>query len=109
MSFNCLRSQGRRRAGVVRRRNLGRAAGAVSARLKPVDDGSLDAGFEMENLITMPALSPRAAKSASRKVRAAAKRKASNKGPSFGEWARRVAGIVRSGRGDLSTREGFGD
>jgi hypothetical protein len=30
-------------------------------------------------------------------------------GPSFGEWARRVAGIVKSGRKDLSSIEGFGD
>ena len=28
---------------------------------------------------------------------------------SFGEWARRVAGMVDSGQSDLSTREGFGD
>ena len=30
-------------------------------------------------------------------------------GASFGEFARKHAGIVRSGCGDLSTREGFGD
>jgi post-segregation antitoxin (ccd killing protein) len=28
---------------------------------------------------------------------------------SFGEWARRVAGMVSSGEGDLSLREGFDD
>ncbi|HXA81436.1 MAG TPA: hypothetical protein VNV14_09195 [Opitutaceae bacterium] len=28
---------------------------------------------------------------------------------SFGEWARRVAGMVHSAKRDLSTREGFGD
>lgn len=39
----------------------------------------------------------------------AAKRKTSRKRPSFGEWARRVAGMVKSARRDLSTREGFGD
>jgi hypothetical protein len=56
----------------------------------------------------MPTLAPRTAKKASRKS-GATKRKSANKGPSFGEWARRVAGIVRSGKGDLSTREGFGN
>lgn len=60
----------------------------------------------------------------SRKIRAAAKRRgipisrfikeaaeqaASRDSASFGEWAKRVAGIVRSGKGDLSTREGFDD
>lgn len=29
-------------------------------------------------------------------------------GASFGEWSRKYAGIVRSGIGDLSIREGFG-
>ena len=57
----------------------------------------------------MPTLALRPAKKISRKGGAAAKRKTPNRGPSFGEWARRVAGIVRSGRSDLSTREGFGD
>lgn len=51
----------------------------------------------------------RTSKRSPRKSRARAKGRAVNKGPSFGEWARRVAGIVRSGVGDLSTREGFGD
>ena len=63
----------------------------------------------MENLNIMPTLSLRTSKKISRKSGAVTKRKTSNRGPSFGEWARRVAGIVRSGRGDLSTREGFGD
>ena len=57
----------------------------------------------------MPTLAPRASKPVSRKSRLVAKRKAANKGPSFGEWARRVAGMVKSGRRDLSTIEGFGD
>jgi hypothetical protein len=57
----------------------------------------------------MPALSPRASKPVSRKPRPVSKRKAARKGPSFGEWARRVAGMVKSGRSDLSTIEGFGD
>ncbi len=57
----------------------------------------------------MPTLSPRATKPFPRKSRAVARRKAAPKGPSFGEWARRVAGMVKSGRKDLSTIEGFGD
>lgn len=57
----------------------------------------------------MPTLSASRPKAMPRKLRAVSKRKTSAKGPSFGEWARRVAGTVRSGKGDLSTREGFGD
>lgn len=51
----------------------------------------------------------RSSKATRRKPRAQAKGRAVNKGPSFGEWARRVAGMVKSGERDLSTREGFGD
>ncbi len=57
----------------------------------------------------MPTLSTSRAKVVSRKTRVIAKRKTPVKGPSFGEWARRVAGMVKSGRRDLSTIEGFGD
>lgn len=57
----------------------------------------------------MATLSKAVSKSAPRKLRAKGKRRPPSKGPSFGEWARRVAGIVRSGKGDLSVREGFGD
>jgi hypothetical protein len=57
----------------------------------------------------MATLSSHAPKPVSRKSRATAKRKLVRKGPSFGEWARRVAGMVKSGRKDLSTIEGFGD
>ena len=57
----------------------------------------------------MPTLSSTAAKPVLRKRRVTAKRKVAGKGPSFGEWARRVAGMVRSGQRNLSTREGFGD
>jgi hypothetical protein len=70
---------------------------------------TLDARMILANLRIMPTLSPRAAKSGSRKVRVAVKRKVANKGPSFGAAVRKYAGIVRSGIGDLSTREGFGD
>lgn len=57
----------------------------------------------------MPTLSPFPTKPVSRKGRTVAKRKVSRKGPSFGAAVRKYAGIVRSGMGDLSTREGFGD
>jgi len=72
----------------------------------------------------MPTLSFHAPDPVSRKIRAAAKRRgipvsrfikeaaereAVRDTASFGEWARRVAGMVRSGQRDLSTREGFGD
>ncbi|MEO5959904.1 MAG: hypothetical protein ABIZ49_12680 [Opitutaceae bacterium] len=57
----------------------------------------------------MPTRSSNATKTVSRKRRAVAKRKAAAKGPSFGEWARRVAGMVKGAPRDLSTREGFGD
>jgi hypothetical protein len=57
---------------------------------------------------TMPA--PSSAKPVARKRRSIAKRKvAAGKGPSFGAAVRKYAGIVHSGIGDLSTREGFGD
>lgn len=72
-------------------------------------DDSLDADSDWGNLILMPTLSSSPTKAASRKSRVIAKRKAAAKGPSFGEWARRVAGMVKSGRRDLSTIEGFGD
>ncbi len=39
--------------------------------------------------------------------KAAAKRR--NRGPSFGEWARRVSGMMKDGPPDLSMREGFGN
>ena len=77
--------------------------------MRKAGDASLDARVELENLNLMPTLSLRASKKVSRKAGAVSKRKTSLRGPSFGEWARRVAGIVRSGRSDLSTREGFGD
>jgi hypothetical protein len=71
----------------------------------------------------MPTLSFHAPAPVAKKIRAAARRRGipvsrylkeaaqtavtREKGASFGEWARRAAGIVRSGVGDLSTREGF--
>jgi hypothetical protein len=57
----------------------------------------------------MPVRSPSSAKPVIRKRRSVAKRKVEGKGPSFGEWARRVAGMVKGAPRDLSTREGFGD
>ena len=59
----------------------------------------------------MPTLATRTPKSKSRSVRAggkaAAKRRRS-RGPSFGEWARSVSGMMKDGPPDLSMREGFG-
>ena len=40
-------------------------------------------------------------------LKPAAKRR--NRGPSFGEWARRVSGMMKDGPPDLSMREGFGN
>ena len=72
----------------------------------------------------MPTFSFRAPEPVRRKIRVAAKRRgitvsrfvretvereASCGTASFGEWARRVAGMVHSAKRDLSTREGFGD
>lgn len=49
----------------------------------------------------------KAKKPAPKSTRPAPKRQ--RKPKTFGEWAQSVAGIIRSGKGDLSTREGFGD
>jgi hypothetical protein len=72
----------------------------------------------------MPTFSFRTPELMRRKIRAAAKRRgisvshflrevvereAGRDTASFGEWARRVAGMVHSAKRDLSTREGFGD
>ncbi len=42
-------------------------------------------------------------------LKEAALREVERESASFAEWARRVAGMVKSGRGDLSEREGFCD
>jgi hypothetical protein len=65
----------------------------------------------------MPAPSIPSAKKVSRKARIAsvikkksrARRAATKKLPSFGEWARRYAGMIKNAPPDLSMREGFGD
>jgi len=36
-------------------------------------------------------------------------KKKPSKGPSFGEWVRKYAGMVKNAPPDLSMREGFGD
>lgn len=46
------------------------------------------------------------AKKPARKVAA---KKTARPTKTFGEWAKSVAGMVKSGKGDLSTREGFGN
>lgn len=57
----------------------------------------------------MPNLTASRTKVMPRKGRPLTKRKAVGRGPSFGEAVKKYAGIVGSGIGDLSTREGFGD
>jgi hypothetical protein len=84
----------------------------------------LDAIKIYRNLKVMPTLSFHAPEPVSRKIRAAAKRRgipvsrfikeaaereAIRETASFGAAVRKYAGIVHSGVGDLSTREGFGD
>lgn len=60
----------------------------------------------------MPTIASRKpkAKPRSRRVdlKSAAKRRRS-RGPSFGEWVRENAGIMKDGPPDLSMREGFGN
>jgi hypothetical protein len=58
---------------------------------------------------TVTARKPKA-KSAPRRapVKSAEKRQ-KNRGPSFGEWARKYSGIMKGAPSDLSMREGFGD
>ena len=59
----------------------------------------------------MPTLTTRKPKAKSAPRRAPAKsaeKRQKNRGPSFGEWARRVAGMMKNGPSDLSMREGFG-
>lgn len=46
----------------------------------------------------------RTSKRSPRKPRAKAKGRAVNKGPSFGEWARRVAGMNKGAPSDLSSK-----
>jgi len=41
-------------------------------------------------------------------LRAAAEQSVAREAASFGKWADKFAGVVKSGRGDLSQREGFG-
>jgi len=70
---------------------------------------SLDAGSGLRDVTGMSTAAIRTSKRSSRKPRAQAKGRAVNKGPSFGEWARRVAGMIKGAPSDLSTREGFGE
>ncbi len=72
-------------------------------------DASLDAEGNCRNLTSVPTILPFSPKAVSRKSRAAAKRRITRKGPSFGAAVKKYARIVRSGIGNLSTREGFGD
>jgi hypothetical protein len=84
----------------------------------------LDVPKTFINIKVMPTLSFHAPEPLGRKIRAAAKRRGipvsrfiketverevARDSASFGEWARRVAGMVKGAPRDLSTREGFGD
>jgi len=71
--------------------------------------GALDAKFRLGDFRRMSTVSSRTTKSSPRKPRARTKSRTVNKGPSFGEWARRVAGMIKGAPSNLSTREGFGD
>jgi hypothetical protein len=51
----------------------------------------------------------RAAAVKRKQTRARAAKKKSPKRPSFGEWVRQNAGIMKNGPPDLSMREGFGN
>ncbi len=60
----------------------------------------------------MPTVTARkpTAKSAPRRAPAkSAEKVRPNRGPSFGEWARKYSGIMKGAPSDLSMREGFGD
>ncbi|MEY2881892.1 MAG: hypothetical protein RLZZ15_4272 [Verrucomicrobiota bacterium] len=60
----------------------------------------------------MPTLAARTPKTKPRPARAGAKsavKRRADRGPSFGEWARRVSGMMKNGPPDLSMRKGFGD
>jgi len=81
----------------------------LNERMRPTFNTHLTHGTCLSKVPGMSTASIRPSKPAPRKPRARTKGRAVNKGPSFGEWARRVAGIVKSGERDLSTREGFGD
>lgn len=60
----------------------------------------------------MPTLTTRKPKAKTRSTRAGAKsadKRRPSRGPSFGAWVRKYAGIVKNAPPDLSMREGFGD
>lgn len=60
----------------------------------------------------MPTVTARKSKAKPAPRRATAKpavKRRKNRGPSFGEWARKYSGIMKGAPSDLSMREGFGD
>jgi hypothetical protein len=60
----------------------------------------------------MPTPATRKSKASTRTSRVAPKKTAKrrpSRGPSFGEWVRKYAGMVKNAPSDLSMREGFGD
>jgi hypothetical protein len=70
----------------------------------PLTVRPLDARLALEELARMSTASIRSTKTARRKPRARAKGRAVNKGPSFGEWARRVAGMIKGAPSELSSK-----
>jgi len=64
----------------------------------------LDARPWLGDGLRMSTAALRTSKRSPRKPRARAKGRAVNKGPSFGEWARRVAGMVKGAPSSLSSQ-----
>jgi len=76
---------------------------------------ALDSPHRSGNFSAVPTLSKPASRTAAAQRRKALTKLLGTKppkpapGPSFGEWACRVAGMVKGAPRDLSTRECFGD
>jgi len=58
---------------------------------------------------TLAAPSPMAKPRSRRADQKSATKRRRSRGPSFGEWIRKYAGMVKNAPPDLSMREGFGD
>ncbi len=58
---------------------------------------------------TTAALKPKPARRPKRNGAKPVAKPRKNRGPSFGEWVKKYAGIVKNAPPDLSMREGFGD
>jgi len=58
---------------------------------------------------TTAALKPKPARRSKNVSAKPAGKSRKNRGPSFGEWVLKNAGIMKNGPSDLSMREGFGN